>query len=156
MRELTICNAVRKAIAVSRRERAAVVIGADTLVSFEGEAIGKPADLQEAVAILRRLQGREHQVCTSIYICCGAMRQAHCVSVISHVQFRALTDRQIRLYLAKIDPLDKAGAYAAQGHGSEIIRRIRGSYTNVVGLPMEEALAALAEFGVAAAAPPAT
>jgi septum formation protein len=66
----------------------------------------------------------------------------------SHVQFRALTDAQIAAYFGKINPLDKAGAYAAQGHGREIIARIRGSYTNVVGLPMDETLAALRRFGV--------
>jgi septum formation protein len=70
----------------------------------------------------------------------------------THVQFHTLTDQEIVSYLGKIDPLDKAGAYAAQGHGSEIIEKIRGSYTNVVGLPMDETLAALRRFGITPAA----
>ncbi len=73
--------------------------------------------------------------------------------VISHVQFRRLSDQKIFAYLAKINPLDKAGAYAAQGHGAEIIRRIRGSYTNVVGLPMNETLHVLAGFGITSRRP---
>ena len=149
MRELTTWNATRKALAISRQHPNAVVLGADTVVSFQGETIGKPADKADAFAILRRLSGREHQVCTAVYLCSAARSCWRSFCVISQVQFRALDDRQIRAYLAKIEPLDKAGAYAAQGHGSEIIRRIRGSYTNVVGLPMEETLAALAEFGIA-------
>ncbi|HEY2139674.1 MAG TPA: Maf family protein, partial [Chthoniobacterales bacterium] len=66
----------------------------------------------------------------------------------SRVYFRELDDRTIRNYLAKINPLDKAGAYAAQGHGAEIIERIEGSYTNVIGLPMERTCRALRKFGV--------
>jgi septum formation protein len=66
----------------------------------------------------------------------------------SRVHFRKLDDRTIRDYLAKIDPLDKAGAYAAQGYGTEVIERIEGSYSNVVGLPMEKTARALRAFGV--------
>jgi septum formation protein len=66
----------------------------------------------------------------------------------SRVHFRKLDDRGIRSYLSKIDPLDKAGAYAAQGHGTDIIERIDGSYSNVVGLPMEETARVLGTFGV--------
>ncbi len=146
-RELTRFNAVRKAVAVARQEGDAVVLGADTLVALAGEAIGKPSDLREAAEILRRLSGREHRVCTAV--CLAAPTRLTSFEIVSHVRFHSLTDEQIAAYLAKIDPLDKAGAYAAQGHGREIIRRIRGSYTNVVGLPMEETLAALAEFGIA-------
>jgi septum formation protein len=68
---------------------------------------------------------------------------------VSRVYFHALKDNAIRAYLAKIDPLDKAGAYAAQGHGREIIERIEGSYTNVVGLPMETTSQLLRLFGIA-------
>ena len=148
IRELTTLNATRKALAVARREREAVVLAADTLVALDGSVIGKPADMEDAVAILRRLSGREHQVCTSVFICRGEPRQTQSFYVISHVQFRALGDDGIRAYLAKINPLDKAGAYAAQGHGRDIIAAIRGSYTNVVGLPIDETLAALRRFGL--------
>ncbi len=146
--ELTTYNATRKAIAVARRRRRAVVIGADTLVALDGHLITKPRDLDEAVRILQRLRGNEHQVCTSVFVCAVEQRLMSSFHVISHVQFRPLRDQGICAYLAKINPLDKAGAYAAQGHGSEIISAIRGSYTNVVGLPMDETLRALARFGI--------
>jgi septum formation protein len=152
IRELTICNAARKALAIARSHSDAVVLGADTLVGIDGDVIGKPPDMAAARTLLHRLSGREHQVCTSvcIYACGGA--QAESFSVMTHVQFHTLTDQEIVSYLGKIDPLDKAGAYAAQGHGSEIIEKIRGSYTNVVGLPMDETLAALRRFGITPAA----
>lgn len=146
-RELTRFNAVRKARVIARQQPEAVVLAADTLVSLAGEAIGKPGDLREAAEILRRLSGREHEVCTAVCLAAGGCLTSF--EIVSHVRFHGLTDEQIGKYLAKIDPLDKAGAYAAQGHGREIIRRIRGSYTNVVGLPMEETLAALAQLGIA-------
>ena len=147
IRELTTLNATRKALAVARRHRGAVVLAADTLVALDGRVIGKPADMADAAAILRRLRGREHQVCTCVFIC-RAPGEMHSFCVTSHVQFRPLTETQISAYLAKINPLDKAGAYAAQGHGRDIIQRIRGSYTNVVGLPMDETLTALRRFGI--------
>ena len=148
IRELTTLNATRKALAVGRRHPDAVVLAADTLVALDGRVIGKPADLPHAVAILRELSGREHQVCTSVFLCRAASRQTHSFYVISHVQFRVLDENEITAYLAKINPLDKAGAYAAQGNGRDIINRIRGSYTNVVGLPMDETLTALRRFGI--------
>ena len=148
IRELTTLNATRKALAVAPAHPASVILAADTLVALDGRVIGKPADMEDAFAIVRRLSGREHQVCTSVFICQAEHRQTHSFYVISHVQFRTLSDREISAYLAKINPLDKAGAYAAQGHGREIIERIRGSYTNVVGLPMDETLAALSRFGI--------
>jgi septum formation protein len=148
MAELTTCNATRKALDVARRRPGAVVLGADTLVSLEGKTIGKPADLLEAVQILQRLRGREHQVCTAVFLCAARRRLTMSFHVISHVRFRHLSDRKIRAYLDKVDPLDKAGAYAAQGHGAEIIAEIEGSFTNVVGLPMDETKAALGLFGI--------
>ena len=146
--ELTICNATRKALAVARRHREAVVLGADTLVALHGRIIAKPIDARDAVRILQRLSGEEHQVCTGVFICLPKKDAMTSFHVISHVRFLKLADTEIRAYLAKINPLDKAGAYAAQGHGSEIISTIRGSYTNVVGLPMEETLRGLAQFGI--------
>ncbi|MDQ6656374.1 MAG: Maf family protein [Verrucomicrobiota bacterium] len=150
IRELTTCNATRKALAVARSRPDAVVLGADTLVVFEREVIGKPADLTAAHRLLRRLSGREHQVCTAVFICTAAGKRATSFCVTSQVRFRAFNDEQIASYISKINPLDKAGAYAAQGEGSEIIAQIRGSYTNVVGLPMGETLRELRKFGVRA------
>lgn len=148
IRELTICNAARKAVAAVKLGGDAVVLAADTLVAIDGEVIGKPADIEDAVAILRRLSGRAHEVWTGVRIVDSARRRMKSFGEISRVQFRKLDERAIRNYLAKIDPLDKAGAYAAQGHGTEIIERIDGSYSNVVGLPMEKTGRALRAFGV--------
>ena len=148
LRELTLGNAALKAMAVARLHPEAVVLGADTLVALDGTLIGKPANHGAAFRILQRLSGREHTVCTGVFICSIAGRKKISFCVHSQVHFRALAPPEIRAYLTKIDPLDKAGAYAAQGHGAEIIARICGSYTNVVGLPMGETLVALRQFGV--------
>jgi septum formation protein len=148
IRELTIWNAARKAAAASKLCEDAVLLAADTLVAIDGEVIGKPSSLDDAVAILRRLSGRAHEVWTGVRIVHPAQGKVESFEAISRVQFRKLDERAIRNYLAKINPLDKAGAYAAQGHGTEIIERIDGSYSNVVGLPMEKTALALRAFGI--------
>jgi len=148
IRELTICNARRKALRVAETWPDAVVLAADTLVAIDGRVLGKPVDIHDAVRILRRLSGRTHEVWTAVFIRHAARRKSHSFQEISRVRFRKLSDRAIRDYLAKVNPLDKAGAYAAQGHGTEIIERNEGSYSNVVGLPMEETTRALRDFGI--------
>lgn len=148
IRELTVCNATRKALGVAQASPNAVVLGADTLVSLDDEVLGKPANLQEAAQILRRLSGRSHEVWTAVCLCHSASGRWQSFHVVSRVEFRDLTDCAIQNYFEKVNPLDKAGAYAAQGHGKEIIRRIEGSYSNVVGLPMEMTIPALAAFGI--------
>jgi septum formation protein len=148
IREATICNATRKALEVARNAPDAVVLGADTLVALDGEVIGKPKDLAHAKKLLQRLSGRSHEVRTAVFICHLARGRAHSFQEISQVRFRKLDRRAVTRYLAKIDPLDKAGAYAAQGQGVEIIERIDGSYSNVVGLPMEATTRVLRYFGI--------
>ena len=158
LRELTAFNAIRKAMSVAPMHPKKIVLAADTLVALDDRIIGKPADLDEAIGILRCLSGRAHEVCSSVFVCQLAQAR-HSESVqwrtrstsfceISRVYFRELSDSAIRAYIDNVNPLDKAGAYAAQGSGSEIIERIEGSYTNVVGLPMEKTIAALADFGI--------
>jgi septum formation protein len=147
--ELTAFNAIRKALSVARRHPAKVVLAADTLVALDDRIIGKPVDLDDAIATLRRLSGRVHEVCSSVFICHLARARATSFDEISRVRFRRLSAKEIERYIDKVDPLDKAGAYAAQGYGTEIIENIEGSYTNVVGLPMEKTIAALADFGIA-------
>ena len=149
IRERTTCNATRKALAVAKNSRDAVVLGADTLVAVDGEVIGKPFDLGEAAKFLRRLSGRSHEVWTAVFICHRANQRAQAFCEISRVHFRELTEQAIADYFTKVNPLDKAGAYAAQGHGTEIIERIEGSFSNVVGLPMEATTRALRAFGIA-------
>jgi septum formation protein len=148
LRELTALNATRKALTAARTYPKKVVLAADTLVAIDNHVLGKPNDAGEAVAMLERLIGRAHEVCTSVFVCHLARARSTSFSEISRVHFRQLTRSQIERYLAKVNPLDKAGAYAAQGFGSEIIEKIDGSFTNVVGLPMEKAIPTLAEFGI--------
>ena len=149
LRELTAFNAIRKGMAAARLRPNNIVLAADTLVAIDDRVLGKPKDREEAVAMLRRLSGRAHEVCTSVFICHLAEAKSTSFHEISRVQFRRLGRGKIDNYLARVNPLDKAGAYAAQGFGSEIIEKIDGSYTNVVGLPIEKTIPALAEFGLA-------
>lgn len=146
--ELTFLNARRKALAVARRYPDAVVLAADTLVALEGKVMGKPSDLADAARILKQLSGRVHEVCTAVCVAHFALARSTWFQEISRVRFRRLRAEQIDKYLAKVNPLDKAGAYAAQGHGAEIIAQVDGSFTNVVGLPMEETTRVLREFGI--------
>lgn len=148
VRELTGWNAARKARLVSRASPDAVVLAADTLVTIDGDVLGKPVDMEDAIGTLGRLSGRAHEVWTAVSICHAARERSDSFYEISRVHFRPLKRRAIESYLAKIDPLDKAGSYAAQGHGKEIIQRIEGSYTNVVGLPMETTMRVLRRFGI--------
>ncbi len=122
----------------------ATVIGSDTLVFIDGEALGKPADLDEACGMLRRLAGRTHQVCTGVCVIFpgGARKVFHDTT---EVTFLPLDDAAIHAYFTLVDPLDKAGAYGIQEHGERIIREIRGSFDNVMGLPVDQVLAALRE-----------
>lgn len=150
LRELTAFNAIRKAMTSARLRPRNVVLAADTLVSIDDEVLGKPADKKEAFAMLARLSGRAHIVCTSVFICHLQESKTLSFSEISRVHFQKLGRDRIANYFERVNPLDKAGAYAAQGFGSEIIDRIDGSYTNVVGLPMEKTIPALAKFGITA------
>ncbi len=97
---------------------------------------------------LRRLSGRTHEVCSAVLIYHQTSGRSAVFHDISRVRFRRLNRAMIDKYVAKVDPLDKAGAYAAQGSGAEIIAKINGSFTNVVGLPMEKTIDALAKFGI--------
>ena len=118
------------------------------MVATDGQVLGKPRDLEDAARILRRLSGRAHEVWTAVQIVDVTSRKSRSFQEMSRVHFRSLDDRAIQNYLAKIDPLDKAGAYAAQGDGKAIIEKIEGSYSNVVGLPMEKTARVLRDFGV--------
>jgi nucleoside triphosphate pyrophosphatase len=148
LRELTLWNATCKGMSVARTHPDAVVLAADTLVALQNRIIGKPKNVEEAAEMLRRLSGRTHEVCSAVLIYHQTTGQLSVFHDLSHVRFHRLNRATIKKYLAKVDPLDKAGAYAAQGSGAEIISKIEGSFTNVVGLPMEKTVAALAKFGV--------
>ena len=126
--------AIEKAAAVARLRPETVVIGADTTVVVGGEALGKPSDSAEAVSMLRRLNGRSHDVLTGVAV----SGPGGLVSAVerTRVWFDPMSDDEIDGYVASGEPLDKAGAYAIQGLASRYIPRIEGSYTNVVGLPV--------------------
>jgi len=137
---LEICqlNAHRKARAVAKQIPDALVLAADTLVFLDNEILGKPRDLAEARKMIARLQGRHHQVVTGVCLMHLRRHRERIFAVSTDVLFHPLNARQIRDYLASIQPLDKAGAYAIQDSGEKIISEISGSYSNVVGLPVEQ------------------
>ncbi len=137
VRELVLLNAGRKAASVQQREPHAVVLGVDTLVSLDGKALGKPPDYAAAAAMLERLAGREHQVYSGVCLTQQVPRRTVCFVALTSVRFHPLTPEGIAAYLDLIDPLDKAGGYAAQEHGERIIASMTGSWTNVMGLPMK-------------------
>ena len=146
LRELTIANATRKGLAVCRLQPRRIVLAADTLVALEGEVIGKPRDLIHARVILRRLSGRMHDVCTGV--CIADAQRKISFAEISRVRFHKLNESDIANYFRVVNPIDKAGAYAAQAAGRSIIASIEGSFTNVIGLPMERTIEVLAQFGL--------
>src|SRR5438105_2747077 len=115
IRETTGWNAMRKAMEVAQANPTAVVLGADTLVALDGKVIGKPSDFVDATRILRRLSGRRHEVWTSVFICHYETGKAHGFQELSLVRFRQLDESAIANYLAKVNLLDKAGAYAPHG-----------------------------------------
>jgi septum formation protein len=151
--EATSWNALRKGIVVARLRPNDVVLAADTLVELDGRVIGKPADRAEAARTLRLLSGQTHIVASSVFVAHLRGGRSESFTVLSRVVFKKLTDLAIKEYLANLDPLDKAGAYAAQGTGGVVIARILGSRSNVIGLPMKESAAALERFGVRARRP---
>ena len=145
--------AARKARAVAGRARGGVVLAADTVVVIDGEALGKPSGPEEARAMLRRLRGREHEVITGVAVVDARTGREKSVAVTSRVLMGAYSDATIDAYVATGGPLDKAGAYAIQDLGGALVERLTGSYTNVVGLPVDETRRLLEEFGVPVSAP---
>jgi len=137
---LEVCqlNAHRKARAVAKKIPDALVLGADTLVFLDNEILAKPRNLADARQMLARLQGRHHQVVTGVCLMHLRSHRERTFAASTDVLFHPLNARQIRDYLSGINPLDKAGAYAIQEHGELIISEISGSYSNVVGLPVEK------------------
>ena len=135
-------NATLKAAAVAEKRPDATVIGSDTLVFIDEMPLGKPADMAEARAMLRRLSGRTHQVCSGVCVIYpGGERSVF--HDLTAVTFRTLDDSLIDDYFSRVDPLDKAGAYGIQEHGEMIVSEICGSFENVMGLPVEMVVQAL-------------
>jgi len=126
-------RAILKKVRVTRDT---IILTADTIVVLGKRILGKPSSEGDAFDMLRRLEGRWHKVYTAFCIYCSGKNISRVVG--TDVRFRRLSDSEIREYINTKEPMDKAGAYAAQGRGATIIKEIRGSYTNVVGLPMAE------------------
>lgn len=122
----------------------AVILGADTVVAAEGRILGKPAGPEDAKTLLRLLSGKLHEVITGV--CLRSSEKTVCFHVATAVLFRKLSNEEIAAYVATGDPLDKAGAYAIQNGAAGMVRRIDGSYSNVVGLPLCEVIEALNGF----------
>jgi septum formation protein len=136
--ELCQLNAHRKARAVAKKIPDALVLGADTLVFLEREIFGKPRDAADARRMLMHLQGRTHQVVTGVSLIHLRGHRERLFAASTDVTFLPLTPEQVNDYLGRMHPLDKAGAYAIQEHGEMIVSEISGSYSNVVGLPVEQ------------------
>jgi len=144
---LTVENARRKAVAGALRRPDALVIGADTLVYVDGDPLGKPRDSDEALAMMRRLSGRTHEVCTGVFMAWDGGMGGQGFHVTTEVTFQNLSDETIRAYHARVNPFDKAGAYGIQECSGMILAHYEGSWTNVMGLPMERLVEALSAQG---------
>lgn len=123
-----------------------VVLGADTLGLLDGDILEKPRDKADAVAMLKRLSGRSHQVISAVAL--HSAQQQRCKVSITEVFFRQLGEQEIEAYWETGEPRDKAGSYGIQGLGAVFVKEIRGSYSNVVGLPLEVTCELLREFGI--------
>ncbi len=144
--ELPKLNAALKAADLAARFPDELVIGADTVILFEGRVIGKPRDRTEALAILNALSGRVHQVVTGV-----ALRRIdppvdEVFAVSTRVRFKPYSPDVAARYLDKVDVLDKAGAYAIQEHGDDLVEAIEGPLDNVIGLPCDELLRRLENY----------
>jgi len=129
--------AAEKAIHVARPLRAGLVLGADTLVVVGRRILGKPAGEADARMMLRMLSGRSHRVVTGLALADARTLRVRCAHSTTTVTFRKMTEREIDWYVSTGDPMDKAGGYGIQGGAGLFVTAIRGSYSNVVGLPLE-------------------
>lgn len=140
-----------KALAIAHLYPDAFVLGADTIVVVDGELLGKPHDGADAARMLRLLSGRSHQVITGICVVHprsgNSVEQLRTASETTLVTFQPLAEEEIRYYVSTREPMDKAGAYAIQGIASRWVSRIKGDYSNVVGLPVPLVYRLLREHG---------
>ena len=146
-REHVIRLSEEKAREVGRKYPDSWVLGADTVVYIDGASLGKPKTREEAVDMLRRLSGQEHSVLTGFSVLNVGKGKGERGSVETAVKVKPLSPVEIEWYVQTGEPFDKAGAYAIQGIGSFMIESIRGSYTNVAGLPVCEVIELLVRLG---------
>jgi septum formation protein len=134
-----------KALAIAARHPDAVIIGSDTVVAVDGDVLGKPRDTADAVLMLRRLQGREHEVATGIAVWRGEL---HSGVERVRVRFRSYDEATARDYAATGEGMDKAGAYGIQGYGATLVEAIAGDYFAVMGLPIVRTMRLLERAGL--------
>ena len=135
-----------KAAVIAARAPEALVIAADTIVVIDGAILGKPIDIPDARAIVRRLSGRTHEVCTAMAVAIGDRVESAVVTV--KVRFRELDDDTIARYVNTGEPMDKAGAYGIQGFGATIVEHIEGDYFAVMGLSLVTVVQLAERLGV--------
>ena len=124
-----------------------LILAADTVVTLDGDLLGKPEDANDAKAMLRRLSGRTHQVVTGVAVFDAEHDTLDTEAVATDVTFGRMTDSDVEWYVASGEPMDKAGAYAIQGLGALFVERITGNYSNVVGLPLPTVRLLLGRMG---------
>ena len=144
--ELVLRLAELKAEVISRRNPGRWVLAADTTVAVAHHTLNKPVDVEDAVRMLTLIQGRAHQVHTGL--CLQRDAQVHSFVDTAQVHFRPLTEAQIRWYVGTHEPMDKAGAYAIQGIGALFIENVAGSFSTVMGLPVERMGALFGHLGL--------
>jgi septum formation protein len=129
-----------KAMAIARKNPSALVLGADTIVVIDSLILGKPKNKKQAREMLTRLSDREHEVFTGFTIAHDATKVYKTKVIKSSVLFKKISPKEMEWYVSCDEPYDKAGGYAVQGKGASFIKSIRGSYTNVIGLPLCEVM----------------
>jgi septum formation protein len=134
-----------KAERVARTHPHALVVGSDTIVVIDGDVLGKPKSPEQAVEMLMRLSGRDHEVCTGVAVAMDGRVESGLERV--RVRFRTLDRHACDEYVATGEPMDKAGAYGIQGFGSAIVQSIQGDYFAVMGLPVARMLGLIERFG---------
>ena len=144
--KLVETNARLKAKSVAYQNKGHWVLGADTLVFYNDKILGKPKDMDESVEMLLFLSGKSHQVTTGVSLQCMELEFEKTFSETTRVQFKQIDKSSILDYFSHVDPLDKAGAYAIQSSSELIIEEFEGSYSNVVGLPVEKLEKALSQL----------
>ena len=147
-RDIVHTLAQRKARAAAEHYADGVIIASDTLVSLDGAPLGKPADAQDAHAMLASLSGREHEVFTGVCVLDARTGRCETRTVRTGVTFRDIPPQEIDAYIATGEPMDKAGAYAIQGGAAPFVAALDGEFENVVGFPVAEVGEMLKAFGL--------
>ncbi len=146
--EQAVGNAVAKARKIAEQMGEGIVVGADTVVVFEGRVFGKPRDASEAKDMLRTLRGKVHSILTGMAVVDAVLGRVETDLVETLVLMRPLSDEEIAAYVATGEPFGKAGGYAIQGVGGLLVEEVRGCFYNVVGLPLSRLDSLLKRFGV--------